>query len=1008
MKKKLLSICLLLLAGVSLAIAQSKKITGKVTGDDGLPLPAVSVRLEATNQGVLTNNNGDYEITASAGQVLSFSYIGYTTFKLTISDGSLYNVKLLADTHLLTEVVVKDSYGSLAKKGYTGAASVVNGRQNENKPFSSPMESLQGEVAGLNITSNSGQPGADVQVRLRGVGSIGAGSNPLYVIDGAIINSGDLSSLTTSTNVLAGINQDDIDNITVLKDAAATAIYGSRGSNGVIVINTKKGKNGKTQVRFDTEIGRTNNLPLPEDGKPLTGPQFKELFIEGLRNYGYGDAAIASVSKSYGLNGRYNNWYDLVTRNGSQQQYNLSVSGGSDNTRVFASGGYFKQDATTIGSKLKRINGLLNIDHNISKRVTLNLNINASNIIQNTPTNGGAYANPILAAYFLRPFQLARNDDGSINSKSSGATNFSSTFNPLWLVGNDKNQANITRILSTGSVKWNIWDELNFTSFASIDYDALEENVYNNPIQGDGVSSGGSAYDNYTRYFNFITRNQLDYKYKIGGSEDFTISATVGYEAQKNQAYFLVTNANGFPVSQPTLITSINASVPIQAQASFGNYTFDAIYSRASINFKNKYVLSATYRRDGSSVFGSSSRYGDFYSIGGTWNLDEEDFFRKQSIFSSTKLRSSYGTTGNANFGNNNYYFTQTTAAYGANYGGANGQNFNNIGNPNLTWESAHKFDVGVDFGFFNDRLSFDVDYYHNNINKLIQAVPISLTTGFPTITSNVGAMVNKGFEFEIKGVPVKTKDFTWNTSFNIALNKNTVTQLSDNSPYISGVFRVNEGRDFYTYYMRQYAGVDPANGDALWYTDASKKATTNNYSDAARVAAKQADPKGFGGFNNTFTYKGITLSADVYYNFGNYVFDSFAYYLADGTYLPNNRYQYVYTRRWTTPGQITDVPKVVLGGTNDGESSDISSRFLYKGDYIRLKNLTVGYDFKNIDYLKKAGITRLYLYGRGTNLFTKTYDKHLPFDPEVGVTGISNLEVPQVRTFTIGLNVGL
>ena len=1008
MKRKLLTICLLLLTAVSAVMAQGKKITGKVIGDDGLPLPAVSVRLEASNQGVLTNAEGNYEITAAAGQVISFSYIGYVTSKVTVGAENVYDVKLNTDTHLLTEVVVRDSYGSLIKKAYTGAASIVNGKQNENKPFSSPLQSLQGEVAGLNITSNSGQPGANVQVRLRGVGSIGAGSNPLYVIDGAIVNSGDLSSLTNSTNVLAGINQDDIDNITVLKDAAATAIYGSRGSNGVIVINTKKGKSGKTQVRLDAEVGRTNNLPQPEDGKPLTGPQFKEIFIEGLRNYGYPESSINSIAQSYGLNGRYNNWYDLVTHNGSQQQYNVSVSGGNENTRIFTSGGYFKQDATTIASSLKRINGLLNVDHNISKRLSVSLNLNASNIIQLTPTSGGAYANPVLASYFLRPFQLARNDDGSINSKTSGATNFSSTFNPLWLAANDKNLANITRVLGTGSLKWNIWDNLNFTSFASIDYNTLEESVFNNPIQGDGVSTGGAAYDNYTRYFNFISRNQLDYKYKIGGKDDFTIDATVGYEAQKNQAWFLKTNSNGFPVSQPALISSVNASVPILAQQSFGNYTFDAVYSRASINYKNKYVLSGTFRRDGSSVFGADSRYGNFYSIGGTWNLDQEGFFAKQNIFSSTKLSSSYGTTGNANFGNNNYYFSQTTAAYSANYGGANGQNFNNIGNPSLTWETSRKFDLGVDFGFFNDRLVVDVDYYHNNIDKLIQAVPISLTTGFPNITTNVGAMLNKGWEIEVKGIPVKTKDFTWTTSFNIALNKNTVTKLADNAAYLSSLFRVDEGRDFYTYYLRQYAGVDPANGDALWYTDASRKATTNVYTDAARVAAKQADPKGFGGFNNTFTFKGITLSADVYYNFGNYVYDGFAYYLADGTYLPNNRYQYIYTRRWTTPGQLTDVPKVVLGGTNDGESSDNSTRFLYKGDYVRLKNVTIGYDFKNLEFFKKAGITRMYLYGRGTNLFTKTYDKNIPFDPEVAVNGISNLEVPQVRTFTIGLNVGL
>jgi len=1011
---KRILLMLLLISGIALngAYAQSRKITGRVTGaDDGQPLPGVSVSVKNTSRGVITDSDGRFSITASTGETIQFTFIGYLSITVPVSASSNYVIKLVPDTKLLNEVVVSDAYGIQTKKAYTGSATTVSGAQNENKPFSTPLQALQGEVPGLNVSMNSGQPGANIQVRLRGVGSISAGSNPLYVIDGAIVNTGDVSRLTTTTNVLAGLNEDDIATVTVLKDAAATAIYGSRGSNGVIVITTKKGRSGQTQVNFSTEVGITNNLDVPIGGRPVTADQFRTLFLEGLTNGGSSAATIASLTTSYGLNGPSNNWYDLVTRRGQQQQYNVSISGGDEKTKVFASAGYFKQEATVIGSDLKRITGLLNIDHNISKRVTFSFNGNVSNVDQNTPSNGGAFASPVLASYFLRPFQLARNPDGSLNSSISGNTNFTSIYNPLYMVAHDKKYDSETRMLGTGTLKWNIWDQLKFTSFGSVDYLILEESQFNNPIMGDGRTAGGRGYDYYTRFFNYTLRNQLDYRYNIPNIEDFYLDVSAGYESQKSAGYFISANSNGYPATQPLLTASANAATPVQGNSSFSDYTFDSFYSRASLNFKNKYALSASFRRDGSSIFGANHPYGNFYSVGGTWNVDQEDFFKNQGILSSAKFRTSYGVTGNAQFSSTNstngVYNAQPTAGYGNNYAGNNGQAFSTLGNPDLTWESSHKFDVGADFGFFRDRLVFDVDYYRNNIDKLIQNVPISRTTGFGTVTANIGAMVNKGFEFAITGAPIKSKDFTWTTNFNISLNQNQVTKLFSNLPFINGSFHAEVGKDLYTWYTRQYAGVDPANGNALWFTDVTKTATTSSYSAAGRIDEGQADPKAFGGFNNTFNFKGITLTADFYYNTGNKINDSWAFYLTDGTNLTFSKYEYDYQRRWTTPGQITDVPKYVNGGTNGGQSSSFSDRFLYYGDYIRLKNLTLGYDLKNIPYLKTLGISRLYIYGRGTNLWTKTYDKRLPFDPEVGITGTSNLEVPQVKTFTIGLNVG-
>jgi TonB-linked SusC/RagA family outer membrane protein len=1012
MKQKLLVVFLLSMGLFSSAFAQNRKISGKITAvEDGLPLPGVSVKIQGSKLGTSTSADGSFSLSVpETAKVLEFSFTGYLSKTLPLTTLNMYNAQLSTDTKTLSEVVIRDSYGSYTKQSYVGSASIISGAVNENKPTASPINALQGQVAGLNVTVGSGQPGAEVQVRLRGLGSTALSSNPLYVVDGMIINSGDLSRNTTTSNVLAGINSDDIENITVLKDASATAIYGSRGSNGVIIITTKRGKSGKTAIRFDAESGINTNLSLPDAGKPLTAAQYKELYAEGLTNAGYSAAQVATSVENYGMNsGKSNDWYDVVTKDGSQQQYNVSVAGGTENTKIFTSAGYFKQEATTVGSSLKRINGLFNVDHNISKRFTLSTGLNVSNVAQLTPSASGAYANPILAAYFLRPFQLAYAADGSVNDATSGNTNFASIYNPLYVAANDVKSLSQTRILGNASLKWDIWDKLKYTSYVSIDYNTLEESEYNNPTMGDGSSSSGASYQYYTRFFNWLTRNQLDYSWKVPGVSDLTVDATLGYEAQRSKEYDLSASGTGFPATTSLTALAVTAT-PTSASAENSNYSFNSLYSRLNMRFQGKYGVSATFRRDGSSLFGENNRFGNFWSVGGSWNIDQEKFFAALQVLSSAKARISYGTSGNAQGLDN--YGSRALAAYGYNYANANGQQYSEVGNPDLTWETSHKFDAGIDFGFFNNRLTFSVDYYRNLIDGLIQSVAISGTTGFTTTKANSGAMMNRGFELGIKAVPVETKNFTWNTSFNISTNHNEVTKIGNASGVHDSYYYLAEGYDYNTYYTRLYAGVDASNGDALWYTDGSKTATTNSYSEAERVAYKSASPKFFGGFNNNFSYKGFTLGVDFYYNYGNYIVDSWSKYLNDGTYSTFNKYQYVYTNRWTTPGQVTDVPKYVAGGGTDSNSSAYSSRFIYKGDYIRLKNLTVGYDFKNINYLrKKLGISKLYLYMRGTNLWTKTYDDRLTVDPEASASatspGISSVSIPQIKSYTVGLNVG-
>ena len=996
------------------------KINGKVTNaEDNSPLPGASVRVLNSKLETLTDAEGNFTLTVPSGtKMLVISYVGFGAQEIPLTESKSYTVKLSVASKQMADVVVTDGYATQSKKSYTGASSVVNGAQNENKPFTTPQAALQGELPGVNSTINSGQPGANTQVRIRGINSVSLDANPLYVVDGMIINSGQLSRYITPSDVLAGMNADDIESLTVLKDAAATAIYGSRGSNGVIVITTKRGRTGKAQFRFDTEAGNTNLMPLPKAGRPETASQYATMFEEALTNEaGQTPASVATAATNFGLNGRSNNWYDLVTRTGAQQQYNLSVSGGGENTSIFSSAGYFKQQSTIIESDLQRINFTINVNHHLTKRVSLGTEAMVSNVYEDGPSNSSYYANPYADAFWLRPFQLAYNNNGTINSSATGNSGFTGFYNPIWAEHHDKKDLSQTHILSNENFKWNIWDKLDFTSFFSVDYNIIEENAFENGTLGDGRSYGGRGTSDYTRYFNWLTRNQLEYRWDIPKVDNFYLDVTGGYETQKSSEYYTTAVSTGYPATQPDLTASVNASSPTTANQSFADYTFISYYSRASLNFQNLYSLSGSFRRDGSSRFGIDHEFGNFWSIGGAWNVDNESFFQNQHAASSLKVRGSYGVTGNAGSGGTGggnvstvsfNYLWRPLATYGSSYNLSPGQDYSVLGNPNLTWETSNKLDVGTDVGFFKDRLTLSFDYYHTDVSHLISTIVVSGTTGFTSSYGNIGSMVNKGEEAAITGIPIKTRSFTWRTSFNISHNKNTMTKLA-NASGPNGLYWLAPGYDYYTYYVKLAAGVDPATGNALWYTDGTKKGTTTSYTAAQYAQYKHADPSVFGGWSNTFTWKDLSLTADIYYNYGNTVYDNYGVNMNAGSQYLYNHYQYVYQHRWTTPGQKTVVPKFVAGGipANGYNDGAFSSYHFYNGDFIRLKNVTLGYDLKGISELKRWGITKLSIYGRATNLLTKTYSNRLPFDPEASVNGQYNIDLPQVRTYTLGLNVG-
>jgi TonB-linked SusC/RagA family outer membrane protein len=1000
MKKFILFV--VLLSPFIFVAAQNRIITGKVTDENGNGLSNASVVVRGQNIGTTTKADGTFSLSVppNASSIV-VSYIGSADKEVSLSSSTFYNITMAAASKSLQEVVVV-GYGTQIRSNMTASVSTVKAADVENRPYTSLDQELQGKVPGLQAPVTTGQPGAAQSIRIRGIGSATAGADPLFVIDGIIVNSGDLTGLTTTANALAGINPNDIESISILKDAQATSIYGSRGANGVIIITTKKGRAGKTKIRADVEVGFNKMADLPANARFLNTDEYLSLLKEGVINAGGTQVDADFYAQLFGEGTGVNtNWLDVITHTGTQQQYNLSATGGDAKNQFYISGGYFYQQATVLASDFKRYSFRTNYKHIASDKLNFTVNLTGSNAIQHTPINGGYYSNPVGSLPFLRPTQNPYNADGTLNISTdpNDPTAFNSgNYNPLYIAKYDKYSTNTSLIQGSVGAEYSILKNLKFTSRFGIDYNLIEEYNFWNQFHGDGVGYGGLLQTNNSRFFNWIFTSQFDYSSSIGKESKIRLDAKLGYEAQKNKGYFVYSAGQGFPPTNQ-LFYSTNSATPAGASSSGSDYDFAGIYSAATINYDGRYVLSGSFRRDGSSRFSKNNLYGNFWSAGVAWNISRENFLADLSFISNLKLRGSYGTSGNAAIGD---YQWRPTAHYGINYAGQPGGSFDVVGNNNLTWESTKQGDIGLDAGFFGDRLSIVVDVYRRISDKLLFNNPLSATTGFTSFIDNIGKIQNKGYELTLSGVPLKLKDLTWNISFNLSHNKNKVVKLPGGKDISSNGFILREGYDFRTFYVREWAGVDPANGDPLWYVDGTHSQTTNDYGSTERQLIGSASPKFFGGLTSTIDYKGFELETDFVYNYGNLVTDSWITYAIDGEYPNLNKYA-INLQRWQKPGDITNVPKYEFGSTNN--SNAFSTRFLYKGDFIRLRNLTVAYNLSNA-LVNKLKISGLRFYVMGTNLWTKTYDKNLTIDPEQGTNSSSNLNVFYTKSITAGINL--
>jgi TonB-linked SusC/RagA family outer membrane protein len=987
--------------------AQDIAIAGRVTSaEDGAPIPGVVVRLKGISNGSITDTSGRYTVSApDRNATLIFRGVGLVTREALLpANQQQLDVQLTAEVTDLKEVVVT-GYSSASRDKTTGAYAIIKSKQLENTPFISLDKALQGLVPGLQSAGGSGLPGSFQAIRIRGTGSINAGAEPLYVVNGIPVNTGVLARNNPNANTLAGINVNDIEQITVLKDAVAASAYGSRAANGVIVITLKKGKPGKTVFQFSSEAGLVKQAFSSQANRPLSTSEWRELTAEGVSNrfpdqYPDINSAMQFVDKTFGVNPSINtNWLSEVTQTGKTSQHHFSAAGGNDKTNFYISSGYLSQTGNVIASGLKRFTGNLALEHTAGKKITLRTSLMIGNTSQYGPDHGGAFSNPVLAAYFLRPSLSPKTSEGNPNIS---APDFPAggLYNPLAIAEMDRRKTSNLKGIASFAADYRLSRQLKLTSRIGIDYNTLEEDSYNNPFYGDAINENGLSARGYARYFNWIWSNLAEYNRSFSGN-DYVLHVSAGYEAQKSTHYFNRTVVAGLPPDLDIHVPSAGA-ITQSGEGSNSDYAFISALALVDFSIKNKWLISGSFRRDGSSRFGSQPRHGNFWSVGMAWHLDREDFFKHIAFIHELKLRGSYGFNGNASIGN---YDWQAAYAYGKsyNYLGNTGMAPVSPGNNNLTWELNKPLNFGIDMSLLKGRLALVLDWYNRITSNLLIDEPLSGTSGFATYKNNAGTMRNRGVEIGLSGNVVRSGPFSWDIFFNIAWNRNRILSLPDNRDIITGSFIRLAGEDLQSFYLKEWAGVNPETGAPQWYKDASRKETVASYNAAGQAIAGSASPRAFGSFGSGVSYKGLSLDFQFYYSYGHMVRDAWASYTQSDGYNVNFNVVSSQLDRWQKPGDITNVPKYVYGGAN--ASNAMSSRFLYRGDYLRLRNLALAYRIP-ATFIARTGLASARLYLRGANMFTWVEDKKLPYDPETNLSSTTNFDVFIPKTFTGGVQI--
>lgn len=1092
MVRKLVLSLVAVLSVFAMAIAQNKQVSGTVVGGDGQPIAGATVIVVGTTTGTTTSANGDFVLSAPANGSLQVSFIGYQTETVAIAGKTTIAVTLHEDAQAIDDVVVV-AFGTMKKDAFTGAATVVKSEDIAKTQSGNVAQALAGKVAGVQMVNSSGQPGSSPSIHIRGFGSISAGKEPLYVVDGMPYE-GDLANL----------NPSDIESMTVLKDASSNALYGARGANGVIMITTKKGKAGDAVVNVDAKIG-VNSRAVQEYNFIDNTALYYETHYNALKNFAmenYQDDMRAHQwalnnminSSSYGLgynvytvpegqdligsNGKLNpnatlgrkisyngeeywlqpdDWNEEAYRTSVRQEYNMSISAASDRANFYASLGYLNDQGIVEHSDMERLTARLRADYQVKKWLKVGGNFSYSHFIHNSldgEGDSGSSGNLFTLTANVAPIYpvYVRDGEGNVKKDANGFTMYDygngmfagmyrpvmGNANPLQAYALDTNRAEGNGFTGNMFAEFNLYDGLTFTVNGSTFLDETRFTNVTNPYYGQYASSEGIVTVEHMRSYAYNLQQLLNYSNTFG---KHNVSLLLGHEYYNSKGFDLWGSSN--KMFSQTNIELNGALVTGSHGSSRSEYATEGYFFRAQYDFDNKYYVNGSYRRDASTRFHPDHRWGDFWSVGAGWVINREAWFGADWV-DMLKFKLSYGQQGNDSIGSYQY-----TDLYSLGISsGSISILFGAKGNELITWETNSNLNVGFDFELFKGRLGGTIDYFNRKTTDMLFSRPTPPSAGFTSYMDNIGDMVNRGIEIDLHATPIVTKDFRWDVNLNMTHLKNEVTKLPPEkigkdelgftTGMVNGSYWLEEGKPYYTFYMRQYAGVDPKTGESLWWKDVVKVKTdadgkpiqainsqgkpafeadgetpiyatyterekTNEWAEGSYYECGSVDPDLYGGFGTSLTWKGLDFSIAFTYQIGGQVYDSGYAALMDSPYTGNlgGNIHVDMLNSWTPENPTSNIPRMQL---NDQYTAAQSDRFLTDASFLNLQNINVGYTLPQ-KWTKKFLVEKLRIYVACDNVYY--WSKRQGLDPRQSFSGSTSAQLyAPVRTISGGINI--
>lgn len=1056
MKQKLLTTMLAMTCLTSVSYAQSRQINGKVTSTDGRPINGVSISVEGSSTATQTDRNGNFTLSAAPGTILNVSYVGFIKQTVRIGNSTVLTIALVPEDKALDEVVVV-AYGTAKKSEITGSVATMSAADLEKRTVTNVSNALAGLAPGISVSSGNGQPGSGAAIRLRGIGSMSASSAPLYVVDGAVFEGN-----------LGDINSDDIESISVLKDATSAALYGSRAGNGVIMITTKKGKGApKLNASFTQGIAERGIKEYDRVGTfdyyPLVFQAMKNsrMFPTGtttpLSEAAASTWALANINTQLvynpfnvadnnilDANGMMNpqaglkyddfDWFGNMQRTGKRSDANVSMSGSTEKSDYYVSVGYLNDQGYILNSDFKRFNGRANVNAQVKDWLKTGVNISAASstgslAADESTGNGASFVNPfnfirgIGAIYPVRAYnpQTGAAVYNEVTGEQyydygifPGAKNRPSGASPgrhviyETILNARSNTRNV--IGGRGYVEIKFLNDFTFTPSVNVDVSTREYEQGGSNIVGDGVTSNGTLAITNSTTSSYTFNQVLAYQKSI---ENHNISALVGHENYDYSYKYRY----AYKVGQVT--SGINEFANYVTPRTISGYKdenkIESYFAKATYNYDQKYYFDASFRRDGSSIFAENKRWGSFYSLGGAWAIRKEQFMQDVSWVNDLRLKASYGEVGNNNLlnadGSRIYYGYQSLYDLGYNNGTLPGISLSTLANPDLTWETSKTFNLGVDFSLLDNRLRGEIEYYKRGSDQLLLSVPLPLSASISSQFRNVGSMYNTGFEFAVTGDIIRGGDFGWSLTNNISFFKNKITKMPNENPIItSGTKQWEVGRDYYSFWLRQYAGVDATDGSALYIPAEGTAANLLRNIDGVDYVTTQTNakfdysgtaiPDFAGSILNNFNYKSLSLSFLITYQVGGKIYDS-QYAGLMGTASYGKSYHADALNAWTTTNTTSNIPR--MDAANSVNINAASTRWLIDASYISLRNVNLTYRLPS-DFLNKIDMSSARVFFTGENLALSSKRKGL--NPTETFNGTNSTSYLPTRMFSLGLNV--